>query len=40
MANQVIHTAADGKKYLVIHGHQADGLTHFNNTRLSMLTSF
>jgi len=24
-----MHTAADGKKYLVIHGHQADGLTHF-----------
>ena len=31
MAQQVIHTAADGKKYLVIHGHQADGLTHFNH---------
>jgi UDP-2,3-diacylglucosamine pyrophosphatase LpxH len=31
MAHQVIHTAADGKKYLVIHGHQADGLTHFNH---------
>jgi hypothetical protein len=27
----VIHTAADGKKYLVIHGHQADGLSHFNH---------
>ena len=31
MAHQVIHTTADGKKYLVIHGHQADGLTHFNH---------
>ncbi|MEI6197968.1 MAG: UDP-2,3-diacylglucosamine diphosphatase, partial [Verrucomicrobiota bacterium] len=31
VARQVIHTAADGKKYLVIHGHQADGLTHFNH---------
>jgi UDP-2,3-diacylglucosamine pyrophosphatase LpxH len=31
MAQKVIHTAADGKKYLVIHGHQADGLTHFNH---------
>ena len=31
MAQQVIHTAANGKKYLVIHGHQADGLTHFNH---------
>jgi len=31
LARQVIHSAADGKKYLVIHGHQADGLTHFNH---------
>jgi UDP-2,3-diacylglucosamine pyrophosphatase LpxH len=31
MAHQAIHTAANGKKYLVIHGHQADGLTHFNH---------
>jgi UDP-2,3-diacylglucosamine pyrophosphatase LpxH len=31
MAREVIHTAADGKKYLVLHGHQADGLTHFNH---------
>jgi len=31
IAREVIHTAADGKKYLVIHGHQADGLTHFNH---------
>ena len=31
LAREAIHTAADGKKYLVIHGHQADGLTHFNH---------
>src|SRR3984885_5170697 len=31
IAREVMHTAADGKKYLVIHGHQADGLTHFNH---------
>jgi len=31
MAREAIHIAADGKKYLVIHGHQADGLTHFNH---------
>jgi len=31
MAREAMHTAADGKKYLVIHGHQADGLTHFNH---------
>jgi UDP-2,3-diacylglucosamine pyrophosphatase LpxH len=31
IAREVIHTAADGKKYLVVHGHQADGLTHFNH---------
>jgi UDP-2,3-diacylglucosamine pyrophosphatase LpxH len=31
IARQVMHTAADGKKYLVVHGHQADGLTHFNH---------
>jgi UDP-2,3-diacylglucosamine pyrophosphatase LpxH len=31
MAREAIHVAADGKKYLVIHGHQADGLTHFNH---------
>lgn len=24
------HVAADGKRYLVIHGHQFDGLAHFN----------
>ena len=31
IARQAIHIGADGKKYLVIHGHQADGLTHFNH---------
>ena len=31
IARQAMHTGADGKKYLVIHGHQADGLTHFNH---------
>jgi UDP-2,3-diacylglucosamine pyrophosphatase LpxH len=31
LARQAIHTTADGKKYLVTHGHQADGLTHFNH---------
>jgi UDP-2,3-diacylglucosamine pyrophosphatase LpxH len=30
LAKQVIHVAADGVRYLVLHGHQADGLTHFN----------
>jgi len=30
LARQVIHTAADGRKYRVLHGHQADGLAHFN----------
>jgi UDP-2,3-diacylglucosamine pyrophosphatase LpxH len=30
LAQQVIHTGTDGKRYLVIHGHQCDGLTHFN----------
>ena len=27
---EAIHEAADGRRYLVIHGHQFDGLTHFN----------
>ena len=27
---RVVHTAADGKRFLVIHGHQFDGLSHFN----------
>lgn len=30
LAREVIHTAADGRRYLVVHGHQFDGLTHFN----------
>jgi UDP-2,3-diacylglucosamine pyrophosphatase LpxH len=30
LAQQVIHTAADGRRYLVLHGHQADGIAHFN----------
>ena len=30
LARQVIHTAADGKRYLVLHGHQFDGVMHFN----------
>jgi UDP-2,3-diacylglucosamine pyrophosphatase LpxH len=30
LAHKVIHSAADGRKYLVLHGHQADGLAHFN----------
>ena len=30
IAREVIHTAANGKKYLVLHGHQFDGLTQFN----------
>jgi UDP-2,3-diacylglucosamine pyrophosphatase LpxH len=27
VAREVIHVGADGKRYLVLHGHQADGLT-------------
>jgi UDP-2,3-diacylglucosamine pyrophosphatase LpxH len=30
LAREAIHVAADGRRYLVIHGHQFDGLTHFN----------
>lgn len=30
LAQQVVHTSADGKRYLVIHGHQCDGIAHFN----------
>ena len=30
LTQQVIHTGVDGRRYLVIHGHQCDGLTHFN----------
>jgi UDP-2,3-diacylglucosamine pyrophosphatase LpxH len=30
LAREVIHTAADGRRYLVLHGHQFDGIMHFN----------
>jgi UDP-2,3-diacylglucosamine pyrophosphatase LpxH len=30
LAREAVHVAADGRRYLVIHGHQFDGLTHFN----------
>ena len=30
LVRQAVHVAADGRRYLVIHGHQFDGLTHFN----------
>ncbi len=30
LVRDAIHTGADGRRYLVIHGHQFDGLTHFN----------
>ncbi len=30
LAREVIHTTADGKRFLVLHGHQFDGITHFN----------
>jgi UDP-2,3-diacylglucosamine pyrophosphatase LpxH len=30
LVREAIHVAADGKRYLVVHGHQFDGLTHFN----------
>jgi UDP-2,3-diacylglucosamine pyrophosphatase LpxH len=30
LVERTIHVAADGRKYLVIHGHQFDGLAHFN----------
>lgn len=30
LKRQAIHEAADGKRYLVVHGHQFDGLTHCN----------
>src|ERR1051325_5307153 len=30
LAREVIHTAAGGKRYLVLHGHQFDGITHCN----------
>jgi UDP-2,3-diacylglucosamine pyrophosphatase LpxH len=30
LAREVIHATADGKRYLVLHGHQFDGISHFN----------
>src|SRR5436190_14857609 len=30
LVERAVHRAVDGKRYLVIHGHQFDGLTHFN----------
>lgn len=30
LADRAVHVGADGKQYLVIHGHQFDGLAHFN----------
>jgi UDP-2,3-diacylglucosamine pyrophosphatase LpxH len=30
LARQAIHTGLDGRRYLVIHGHQGDGVMHFN----------
>lgn len=30
LAQQAEHVAADGRRYLVIHGHQCDGVMHFN----------
>src|SRR5258708_554829 len=30
LVERAVHEAADGKRYLVIHGHQFDGLAHFN----------
>lgn len=30
LVRQAYHRGADGRRYLVIHGHQFDGLTHFN----------
>src|SRR5215470_1007667 len=30
LVERTVHTAADGQKYLVIHGHQFDGLAAFN----------
>jgi UDP-2,3-diacylglucosamine pyrophosphatase LpxH len=30
LAREVIHIGADGKRYLFLHGHQFDGITHFN----------
>lgn len=30
LAERVIHTTADRRRFLVLHGHQLDGLVHFN----------
>jgi UDP-2,3-diacylglucosamine pyrophosphatase LpxH len=30
LAERTVHIAADGKRYVVLHGHQFDGLAHFN----------
>jgi len=30
LVERIEHVAADGKRYLVLHGHQFDGLAHFN----------
>ena len=30
LAERVVHEAADGRRYLVMHGHQLDGLVYFN----------
>jgi len=30
LVERAVHTTADGKRFLVIHGHQFDGLSHFN----------
>jgi UDP-2,3-diacylglucosamine pyrophosphatase LpxH len=30
LVERLVHQAADGKRYLVLHGHQFDGLAHFN----------
>jgi UDP-2,3-diacylglucosamine pyrophosphatase LpxH len=30
LVERVVHQAADGRRYLVMHGHQLDGLVHFN----------
>ncbi len=30
LVERTVHQAADGKKYLVLHGHQFDGVMHFN----------
>lgn len=30
LVERTVHTAADGRRFLVLHGHQFDGLAHFN----------